>query len=102
VPAAPRLGKSPRTVTLDLPSRVVKSPTASSTLPFAGREPGGARPYATKFAIGVVHSVKTRYVSNVFSVITPPSSAEAGLVPVLPTHASNPTQRDRKDLPVLG
>jgi len=49
-----------------------------------------------------VHSVKTRYVSNVFSVITPPSSPEAGLVPVVPTHASNPMQRDRKDLPVLG
>jgi len=49
-----------------------------------------------------VLSVRMRYVSNVFSSITPPSSPEAGLVPVLPAHASNLMQRDRKDLPVLG
>jgi hypothetical protein len=38
----------------------------------------------------------------VFSFITPLSSPEAGLVPVLPAHALDAMPRDRKDLPVLG
>ena len=60
------------------------------------------RLYANEFALWVVLSVRTRYVSNVFSSLTPPSSPQAGLVPVLPAHASHLMQHDRKDLPVLG
>jgi hypothetical protein len=49
-----------------------------------------------------VVSVWARYVSNVFGFATYPSSPEAGLVPMLPAHAFNLMQRDRKDLLVLG